>query len=138
MISSATNRATSAKDTGVCHQARSTGAPRDPPSTVENDAPGPIGSHQASCLLVPATRHHTPAMPTILRKGPYRFHFYSREPGEPPPIHVARDDLEAKFWLEPVSLAENFGFAEHELSKIAGLVEENGQNFLRSWNTFHG
>jgi hypothetical protein len=77
-------------------------------------------------------------MPTVFRKGPYRFHFYSREPVEPPHIHVARDDLEAKFWLDPVLLAENFGFANHELSKIAGLVEENEQDFLSAWSKFHG
>jgi len=35
-------------------------------------------------------------------------------------------------------LAENFGFAKHELSKIAGLVEENAQDFLRAWDKFHG
>lgn len=77
-------------------------------------------------------------MPTVLRIGPYRFHFYSREAGEPPHIHVSRDDLEAKFWLGPVLLEENFGFPSHELSKIAGLVEENEQDFVSAWNTFHG
>ena len=33
-------------------------------------------------------------MPTILRIGPYRFHFYSREDNEPAHIHIERDDLE--------------------------------------------
>ncbi|HKI37036.1 MAG TPA: DUF4160 domain-containing protein [Gemmataceae bacterium] len=37
-----------------------------------------------------------PAMPTILRNGPYRFYFYSHEPNEPPHVHVDRDDLSAK------------------------------------------
>ena len=53
-------------------------------------------------------------MPTVLRIGPYRFHFYSRENDEPPHIHVARDDFEAKFWLQPVSLAANLGFNQAE------------------------
>lgn len=44
-------------------------------------------------------------MSTILRIGPYRFHFYTREPGEPVHIHVERDDKEAKFWLQPLALA---------------------------------
>jgi len=44
-------------------------------------------------------------MPTVLRSGPYRFYFYSHEPNEPPHIHVDRDDLSAKFWLNPVQLA---------------------------------
>jgi len=50
-------------------------------------------------------------MPTVLRSGPYRFYFYSHEPNEPPHIHVERDDLSAKFWLDPVALARNFGFS---------------------------
>lgn len=50
------------------------------------------------------------AMPTVLRIGPYRFHFYSRENDEPPHILVARNELEAKFWLQPISLVTNYGF----------------------------
>ena len=50
---------------------------------------------------------HYFAMPTVLRIGPYRFHFYSRENNEPPHIHVTREEMEAKFWLRPVSLANN-------------------------------
>ncbi|MBA3425845.1 MAG: DUF4160 domain-containing protein, partial [Rubrobacter sp.] len=54
-------------------------------------------------------------MPTVLRTGPCRFYFYSHEPNEPPHVHVDRDDLSAKFWLEPVSLARNLGFNAREL-----------------------
>ena len=50
-------------------------------------------------------------MPTVLRTGPYRFYFYSHELHEPPHVHVDRDDLSAKFWLQPVGLARNFGFS---------------------------
>ncbi len=34
-------------------------------------------------------------MPTVMRIGPYRFHFYSRENNEPPHIHVTREEMEA-------------------------------------------
>lgn len=77
-------------------------------------------------------------MPTVLRIGPYRFHFYSRENDEPAHIHVARDDLEAKFWLEPVELARNFGFPDNELNKLARMVEENYATLIESWNRVHG
>ncbi len=43
-------------------------------------------------------------MPTVLRIGAYRFYFYSHEPNEPSHIHIDRDNLSAKFWLEPVPL----------------------------------
>ena len=44
-------------------------------------------------------------MPTVLRSGPYRFYFYSSDDGEPLHVHVAKDLLKAKFWLDPVRLA---------------------------------
>jgi len=77
-------------------------------------------------------------MPTVLRIGPYRFHFYSREGNEPPHIHVARDDYEAKFWLNPITLADNYGFAPSELKRIEKLVEENCQKLLEAYIRIHG
>jgi hypothetical protein len=73
-------------------------------------------------------------MPTVLRSGPYRFYFYSHEPNEPPHIHVDRDDLSAKFWLQPVELARNFGFSAKELRRIHRLVVENQEIFLEAWH----
>jgi hypothetical protein len=77
-------------------------------------------------------------MPTILRIGPYRFHFYSAEANEPPHIHIERDDLEAKFWLEPVALARNYGFPGAELNKLAELVLVNQSELLKAWRQYHG
>ena len=65
------------------------------------------------------------SMPTVLRIGPYRFHFYSRESNEPPHIHVAREDFEVKFWLNPVAVATNYGFPLAEVNRIRKLIEEN-------------
>jgi uncharacterized protein DUF4160 len=50
----------------------------------------------------------TKNMPTVFRSGPYRFYFYSHEPNEPPHIHVDRDDLSAKFWLDPAPTGAQF------------------------------
>jgi hypothetical protein len=77
-------------------------------------------------------------MPTVLRSGAYRFYFYNHEPNEPPHIHIDRDNLSAKFWLEPVSLARNFGFNARELRRIERMIEENRLNFLESWNGHFG
>ncbi len=77
-------------------------------------------------------------MPTILTIGPYRFHFYSRETGEPPHIHVGRDDFEAKFWIEPLALARNYGFPAHELNRLMELVSENRMALLKAWKDIHG
>jgi hypothetical protein len=73
-------------------------------------------------------------MPTVLRVGPYRIYFYSHEPNEPPHVHVDRDDLSAKFWLDPVSLARNLGFKPHELRKIERLIAQHQAELLEAWN----
>ncbi|MGZ8899728.1 MAG: DUF4160 domain-containing protein [Limisphaerales bacterium] len=73
-----------------------------------------------------------------MRIGPYRFHFYSREGNEPPHIHVEREDLEAKFWLRPVALASNHGFAGTELARIERLVDENCQTLIDAYIRVHG
>jgi Domain of unknown function (DUF4160) len=77
-------------------------------------------------------------MPTVKRIGPYRFHFYSREGGEPPHIHVARDDLEAKYWLAPVALAVNHGFRTAELRDIERLVIEHCEELRAAYTRLHG
>jgi hypothetical protein len=77
-------------------------------------------------------------MPTVLRTGPYRFYFWSHELGEPPHIHVDRDMLSAKFWLQPVSLAHSIGFRAHELRKIQDLITEHLVKFVEAWNGHFG
>jgi hypothetical protein len=77
-------------------------------------------------------------MPTVLQSGPYRFYFYSHEPSEPPHIHVDREDLSAKFWLDPVQLARNFGFRAHELRTVQSIVIERRAELLEAWNEFFG
>ena len=75
-------------------------------------------------------------MPTVLRHGPYRFFFYAGDGGEPPHIHVERDKNTAKFWLDPVRLQNSGGFGRTELNRIQRLVEDNGEDLLRSWNDY--
>lgn len=77
-------------------------------------------------------------MPTILRILGYRFFFFSREGNEPPHVHVEKGDCAAKFWLDPVRLAESYGFKGSELSRVNMLVNENRIVFLEKWNEFFG
>jgi hypothetical protein len=77
-------------------------------------------------------------MPTVLRLGPYRLYFYSHEPNEPPHVHVDRDNSSAKFWLEPVSLANNIGFSAKELRKLQTIVQENQNTILEAWYGYFG
>ena len=77
-------------------------------------------------------------MPTVLRIGPYRFYFYSHEPNEPPHVHVDRDELTAKFWLNPVNLARNLGFTARELLRIQKHIEQHREELLEAWHGFFG
>ncbi len=49
--------------------------------------------------------------PTVLRLGAYRFFFYSREESKPH-VHVEEGNNTAKFWIEPVELAESHGVTD--------------------------
>lgn len=77
-------------------------------------------------------------MPTVLRIGPYRFFFYSGDGGEPPHIHVERDDTIAKFWLTPVRLASGGVFKPAELREIERHVADNAARILEAWNDYFG
>ncbi len=77
-------------------------------------------------------------MPNVLRSGSYRFYFYSHEPNEPPHVHVDRENLSAKFWLEPVNLAQNLGFRPKELRQVQEIVEQNQKQFVEAWNDYFG
>ena len=77
-------------------------------------------------------------MPTVLRSGPYRLYFFSLDRSEPPHIHVRRENMVAKLWLDPVVLERGGGFSGHELTTIARMVEEHRERLLESWYGFFG
>jgi hypothetical protein len=76
-------------------------------------------------------------MPTVLRIGPYRFHFYSDEFNEPPHIHVETADGECKFWLDPVKLAVNRNLAPKVVRIIEKLVFENEDFLFTKFQEYH-
>ena len=77
-------------------------------------------------------------MPTVLRIKGYRIGFFSADGDEPPHVHIAKDDNQAKFWLDPVQLAKNVGFSRHELNEVHDIVTEQQQNLLRAWHEYFG
>ena len=77
-------------------------------------------------------------MPTVLRVGRFRFYFFSNERQEPPHIHVKAAENEAKFWLDPIGLAFNYGFGGRELGEIAELVSQHRAHFMEAWNEHFG
>ena len=77
-------------------------------------------------------------MPTVLRTQGFRLYFWSREPNEPPHVHVDRAGASAKVWLQPVALASNAGYPARELSVILALVRERQPELLEAWHEFFG
>lgn len=52
-------------------------------------------------------------------------------------MHVDRDNLSAKFWLDPdISLANNFGFNRRELRMIEHILRENMEILRLEWDSF--
>ena len=76
-------------------------------------------------------------MPTVLRIGRFRFHFYSDEREEPPHVHVATADGECKFWFEPISLAGNKGLRPEEVRRIERLVYEHREFLKEKYHEYH-
>jgi len=80
-------------------------------------------------------------MPTVFRERGFRFFFYSNEgsPREPVHIHVEKDDIEAKFWLNPgVRVAYNEGYDARTLRELLAIVLRNKLRIERAWDEYFG
>ena len=76
--------------------------------------------------------------PTIVRDGPFRLFFFSREKKRSH-VHVAHPDGEAKFWLEPVvALAQNHGLSDQQVRAAQRLVEEHIGEIRSAWTKHFG
>ena len=75
-------------------------------------------------------------MPTVLRHGPFRFFFYAGDRGEPPHVHVERDNNEAKFWLQPARLQWARGFSRKDINRLQRVIEFNQEELLRKWDEY--
>jgi len=52
-------------------------------------------------------------------------------------MHVDRENLSAKFWLDPdVMLADNHGYRRSELRDIERLLQQNLETLRNEWDTF--
>ena len=76
-------------------------------------------------------------MPTVLRSGPYRFHFYSSDAAEPRHVHVERDEKPV-FFLRSARFGSR-AVAVSDRVKSAGLtplVAQHREALLRSWDAY--
>lgn len=73
-------------------------------------------------------------MPTVKNiPGPYRFFFYSFDCNEPMHVHVRRERMVCKFWLDPVALSKNRRFPPRELNRIRRIIYDNLDTIIEAW-----
>jgi hypothetical protein len=75
-------------------------------------------------------------MPTVLRLGSFRFHFYSDEGNEPPHIHVETPEGECKFWLDPIRLARNMGITPKTIRLLEKIVFEHQDDLKEKFHDY--
>lgn len=76
--------------------------------------------------------------PTVVRDGPFRLFFFSREEARIH-VHVAHPDGEAKFWLTPdVSLATSTGLSGRQLRDAEAVVVAHIEEIRNAWNQHFG
>ncbi|MFH1387659.1 MAG: DUF4160 domain-containing protein [bacterium] len=75
-------------------------------------------------------------MPTLFVINGYRFFFFSNEGNEPKHVHIEKAGKYAKFWLDPIILAVNYGFNSPELKLIEELVENKKKEIEVKWNEY--
>jgi hypothetical protein len=62
--------------------------------------------------------------------------FLSSDRGEPVHVHVTRERKAAKFWLVPVRLEYNHGFAPTELNRVEGIVCDHEIQLVQAWHDY--
>lgn len=71
-------------------------------------------------------------MPTVKDiPGSYRFFFYSFDCNEP--MHVQKERMVCKFWIEPVVLSKNYGFTSKELNTIREIICNDKEKIVEAW-----
>lgn len=78
-------------------------------------------------------------MPTVKGiSGAHRFFFYSFDCNEPMHVHVQREKMMCKFWLDPVALSRNYGFSAKELNQIRKTILANLMTITEAWHEHCG
>ncbi|MHB8091179.1 MAG: DUF4160 domain-containing protein [Syntrophales bacterium] len=53
-------------------------------------------------------------------------------------VHVQRERMVCKFWIQPLALAKNQGFASKELNIIREIILKNRDSIMEAWHEHCG
>jgi len=73
-------------------------------------------------------------MLTVLLINGYRFFFFSNERNEPIHIQIKKTEKYAKFRVDPLFVATNYGFTSKELREISEIIDKNEILIRDKWN----
>jgi hypothetical protein len=51
-------------------------------------------------------------------------------------VHIKAGGDQAKFWLDPIELAANYGFKAHDLNEIEALVHQHQSMLLEAGDEY--
>ncbi|HVA49063.1 MAG TPA: DUF4160 domain-containing protein [Pirellulales bacterium] len=74
----------------------------------------------------------------VLRIDRLRFLLCCNEGAEPAHVHITGEPGEAKYWLDPIGLASNYGFEVPELQQIERILVANHDRLMQAWGKYLG
>jgi hypothetical protein len=72
-------------------------------------------------------------MKAIFNLFDFKFIFYAND-YDPIHIHVIKEDIHAKFSINPVELVENNGLNQSEVKQIIEVIKNNEELIMEHWN----
>lgn len=75
-------------------------------------------------------------LPNIFVVNGYRFFFFSNDGDEPIHVHVEKAGKYAKFWVNPVSLANSYRYTAVELTKIRKIIKSRKNEIEEKWHDY--
>lgn len=72
-------------------------------------------------------------MPTVFIQKGYRFFFYAADLDEPIHVHISKAGKQAKIWVQPIRVARDGGFRDHELNEIKRIINRYRGEIVACW-----
>lgn len=64
--------------------------------------------------------------------GPLPLLLFQQRRAEPPHIHIKAAQNEAKFWIDRIGLASNYGFRARELNDIEEIIRQHHTQLMEA------